>query len=551
MNQLTVKYPYRLVVGLIALLVTVWGCRKDLPEAGSIEDLTPPSAAFDFDQFSPDNYLEVTFSNQSTSSTDYLWEFGDGATSTEAEPVHVYTADGTYTVKLTASDKLGVNSVSEQTFTLTEPAAFIPPILEASFEDGQLDGGSGDGRDSWRNSDLGGVIQITSDPVKSGDQAAKLTGDPSDKRIGFQQLTVTENTVYDVSFFYTMEDDQPGSLTVSILSGPVTSHAEALAATIGSVTVNDQSDPKNFTRGTVSFFSGASTEVAVYFFNDGSVETRLDDFSIDIGQGTIPPTAAFTHAKDPGNYLQVDFTNTSINATSYDWDFGDGNTSTDASPTHTYAMDGSYTVTLTASNPAGEMDVAMSTINVSPPSNVMITNPSFDNEPVRDDNRVDWRNQDLEADANVVFGASSYVLQTSSTARTGDYAGKLPTMENSSSPRRWLYQAVTVDPNTDYKIKGWIRNKDGGVGSTVTFAIYDAPFSTASTIGDPTAILASEDYDASTGHDTDTWTEASITFNSGSSTEIVLFITNDYTLNGDPSTEESETFLDDFSIEEL
>lgn len=551
MNQVNVKNTYRLLIGLFAITAILWGCRKDLPEAGSIDDLTPPTAEFTFAQFSPDNYLEVTFSNRSTSSTDYLWDFGDGETSAEAEPVHVYSAEGEYTVKLTASDKLGVTSISEQKFTLTEPSAFIPPIWEASFEDGQLDGGSGDGRDSWRNSDLGGVIQITDDPVKTGDQAAKLTGDPSDKRIGFQQLTVTENTVYDVSFFYTMKDDQPGSLTVSILSGPVTSHAEALAATIGSLTVSDQADPDSYTRGTVSFFSGPSTEIAIYFFNDGSVETRLDDFSINIGQGTIPPSAAFTFTEDPGNYLKYDFTNNSINATSYLWDFGDANTSIDPSPSHTYAVDGTYTVTLTASNGAGEMDVATTTINVSPPSSIVIINPSLDNEPVRDDNREDWRNNDLEADANVVFGASSYVLQTSSTARTGDYAGKLPTMENSTSPRRWMYQAITVDPNTNYEIKGWIRNKDAGVGSTVTFAIYDAPFSTASTIGDQSFIIASEDYDASTGHDTDAWTQASITFNSGSSTEVVLFITNDYTLNGDPSTEESETFLDDFSIEDI
>ena len=83
----------------------------------------------------------------------------------------------------------------------------------------------------------------------------------------------------------------------------------------------------------------------------------------------------------------------------------------------------------------------------------------------------------------------------------------------------------------------------------MTFEIYDAPFNTASTIGDATAILKTEDYDASTGHDTDQWTEATISFNSGSSSTIVLFIYNDYTLNGDPVTEESETFVDDFSIE--
>ncbi|MBK9052153.1 MAG: PKD domain-containing protein [Chloroflexi bacterium] len=37
----------------------------------------------------------------------------------------------------------------------------------------------------------------------------------------------------------------------------------------------------------------------------------------------------------------------------YDWDFGDGSSSTDENPTHQYAAAGTYTVTLTVTNPAG------------------------------------------------------------------------------------------------------------------------------------------------------------------------------------------------------
>ncbi len=49
----------------------------------------------------------------------------------------------------------------------------------------------------------------------------------------------------------------------------------------------------------------------------------------------------------------VTFTNKSINATSYTWDFGNGKTSNDLNPIHRFANLGTYEVTLTAINSAG------------------------------------------------------------------------------------------------------------------------------------------------------------------------------------------------------
>jgi PKD repeat protein len=46
----------------------------------------------------------VVFSNQSTGSpANYSWDFGDGATSADASPTHVYAGSGAYVVRLTAS----------------------------------------------------------------------------------------------------------------------------------------------------------------------------------------------------------------------------------------------------------------------------------------------------------------------------------------------------------------------------------------------------------------------------------------------------------------
>jgi PKD repeat protein len=74
-------------------------------------------------------------------------------------------------------------------------------------------------------------------------------------------------------------------------------------------------------------------------------------------QGADTATFVVTVLQFPGaNFTQslaglsATFNNTSTNATSYLWDFGDGNSSAAASPTHTYAAPGTYAVKLTATN---------------------------------------------------------------------------------------------------------------------------------------------------------------------------------------------------------
>lgn len=69
---------------------------------------------------------------------------------------------------------------------------------------------------------------------------------------------------------------------------------------------------------------------------------------------TPDPVASFQYEVSTTNYLEVQFTNFSENSTSYAWDFGDGNTSTEESPLHTFASADTYTVKLTATNDAGD-----------------------------------------------------------------------------------------------------------------------------------------------------------------------------------------------------
>jgi hypothetical protein len=89
--------------------------------------------------------------------------------------------------------------------------------------------------------------------------------------------------------------------------------------------------------------------------NCGTVDDTIEVFNI------AAPVANFSSTNSFYTYV---FTNTSSNATSYSWDFGDGNTSNAANPLHIYAADGSYTVTLTATNSCGETSTKTLQVNV-------------------------------------------------------------------------------------------------------------------------------------------------------------------------------------------
>ena len=77
------------------------------------------------------------------------------------------------------------------------------------------------------------------------------------------------------------------------------------------------------------------------------------------------PKANFTYIPDAENPLKIKFTNTSTNAVSYSWDFGDSSPIvTTTSPTHTYTEGGEYTVKLTAIDVTEAEDSTSKTVTV-------------------------------------------------------------------------------------------------------------------------------------------------------------------------------------------
>lgn len=85
--------------------------------------------------------------------------------------------------------------------------------------------------------------------------------------------------------------------------------------------------------------------------------------------------ASFSYEKSHPFY--VHFKNKSKNSTSYEWDFGDGKTSKEASPVHQYAGKGVYKVTLKAIS-LNQRDVYTTNITVTEPTTCYVTGVEFE-----------------------------------------------------------------------------------------------------------------------------------------------------------------------------
>jgi PKD repeat protein len=91
-----------------------------------------------------------------------------------------------------------------------------------------------------------------------------------------------------------------------------------------------------------------------------------------------PPSANFAAIQNEGDgeaWKNYTFTNASRSATDYLWDFGDGNTSADFEPQHTFPGEGTFTVSLTASDALGAMDTQTQEVEVIEPEAPAVPDP--------------------------------------------------------------------------------------------------------------------------------------------------------------------------------
>jgi len=124
-------------------------------------------------------------------------------------------------------------------------------------------------------------------------------------------------------------------------------------ASNGTMTVSPSGGQSPYT---YSWSNGATTQTAANV-SGGNYSVTVTDANgctatsnVTVNENVVQPIGDFLFTP---NGLTVNFTDNSTNASMYQWDFGDGNTSTAQNPSHTYASGGTYTVTLTVSNNCG------------------------------------------------------------------------------------------------------------------------------------------------------------------------------------------------------
>lgn len=304
--------------------------------------------------------LEIQFNDLSAANSgtivQWQWDFGDGVNSTLQNPVHTYLSGGNFNVSLRVTNSVGcVNTVTRPQFirisqgvtagfTHTNPANCNFPV-NIDFQN--TSAGTGALTYLWN----------------FGDGATSTEEAPSHNY------------------------NSGGSFTVSLIVSNSTGCRDTItvsdAVVIGTVDA-DFNFPSTICMNTPFSFSNTSTPSGVdafWDFGDGAISTDINPSKSYSAAGSYvvtlisnsggcadtvrkpitvmpQPTAAFTanpvqSCRVPVN---VSFTNTSSNALTYLWNFGDGNTSTDINPVHQYTAEGNFTVTLISTNASGCSD---------------------------------------------------------------------------------------------------------------------------------------------------------------------------------------------------
>ncbi|WP_281085414.1 PKD domain-containing protein, partial [Methanosarcina acetivorans] len=341
-----------------------------------------PVADFSAEPTSGKVPLTVHFTDESANNpTSWSWDFGDGddTNSTLQNPVHTYAEIGIYNVTLTATNTAG-NGTESKTGYITvadtvpiahfsaEPTCGEVPLtvqftdLSENFPASwSWDFGDGDDTNStlqnpvhtYAEIGIYNVILTATNTAGNGTESktgyitvvttpvANFSGEPTSGKVPLtaQFTDLSENFPDSWSWDFGDGDD-----TNATMQNPVHTYIASGTYTVNLTVTND---------------AGNDTEEKTGYI---TVESLVP--------GEDAPVSSFTTNSSSGRVpFIVQFTNTSTgNVTGLSWDFGDGETSTEKNPVHTYVTQGTHTATLAATGPGGTTK-ATETMEVAAPLN--------------------------------------------------------------------------------------------------------------------------------------------------------------------------------------
>ncbi len=264
----------------------------------------------------------VNFQNISNNSTSFIWDFGDGNTSTLVSPSHTYNTYGNFNVSLIANGgTCGIDTTIKPSFISVDAANPCIIIMPTSGT---------------------GITQTAcSGTLYDGGGPSGNYIDNADAIITISPTGATNITLNFVSF-----DVEPGDQGfcnydyLEIYDGPNTS-----SASLGQF-CNLTGSP-----GTITSTGGSLT---ILLHSDQGLNLAGFEADWTCSMASTPPIADFSSAPSSTCTGDVSFTDISTNGpTSWLWNFGDGNTSALQNPTHNYTTNGVYDVSLVAINNYG------------------------------------------------------------------------------------------------------------------------------------------------------------------------------------------------------
>ncbi|PRX55341.1 PKD domain-containing protein [Flagellimonas meridianipacifica] len=286
------------IFSLIILAISFLGCEDD-DDANGL-----PEVVAAFIQTQIENTGVVSFTNISENADSFMWDFGDGTTSTEINPVKTF-ADGAFTVTLTASNAAGASSTFSDDLTIDLPDP-PPPFDSGLLANGDFE----DGATPWFTNFGDNIPEIREEGGNSFFFANVETPDPMQPFVVnlSQVVEITQGTNYILTFNASSDRERTILAGIGLNEAPFSSSSPEVTLTATTQTFTLQLAASDFgsANGRVLFdLAGAAGTVVL---DNISLVEGGDGSDSDTGGGgtaTEPTEAATTPTQDAANVISV------------------------------------------------------------------------------------------------------------------------------------------------------------------------------------------------------------------------------------------------------